>query len=201
MHLIVFFDYTCSYSFTAAAWLRRIELREPDLTTEWRPFVLKEAQRRPGDGIPFWDQPDVSRTRTGLAFLAGQAAARQGPQAYERFRFALQAAFHVDHQDIRAPGVLATLAAETGLDVARFNADRERPGLPREVGETHQEAVARYSVFGTPTLVFPNGRAVFLKLASAPADGQADRVFALVRELIEQHPAVQELKQTAREHP
>ena len=201
MHLIVYFDYTCAYSYAAAVWLRQVVVVERDLTVEWQPFVLKETNRPPGEGLPLWKQPGVMRTRTALAFVAGQAAARQDSEAYDRFRFALQSAFHDQPRDIREPGVLETMAREAGLDVARFDADREQPGLLEEVGRSHQHAVEQYAVFGTPTLVFPNGCAVYLKLAPAPTDGEAARVFALLRAINERHPAIQEIKLTRQAHP
>ena len=55
-------------------------------------------------------------------------------------------------------------------------------------------------MFGTPTLIFPNDYAFYLKLAQAPQGTEAERVFALVRELIEQHPVVQEIKLTRQAH-
>lgn len=201
MRLIVYFDYTCPYSYAAALWLRQVQARDLGITTAWRPFILKEINRQPGEGVPFWDQQGVMRTRTAQAFIAGQAAARQDPVAYDRFRLTLQAAFHDRLRDIRQPGVLEALAAEAGLDVPRFTTDRQDPGLLREAGRSHQEAVARYAAFGTPTLVFPNERAVYLKLAPAPESAEAERVFVLLRELITAHPAVQEIKLTRQEHP
>ncbi len=201
MHLVVYFDYTCPYSFAAAAWLRQVEAREPDIATEWRPFVVREVNRAPGEGVPFWEQEGVIQTRTGLAFAARQAAVRQGTAADNRFRFLLQEAFHVRHMDIRQPGVLAALASEAGLDVARFEEDRRDPSLLGEVGRSHREAVERYGVFGTPTFVFPDGCAAYLKLARPPADPDAGRIFALLRELVEQHGVVQEVKLTRQEQP
>ncbi len=201
VHLIVYFDYTCAYSFAAAVWLRQVVARERDLAIEWRPFVLKETNRPPGEGLPFWEQPGVGRTRTAVAFMAGQAAAQQDAAAYDRFRFALQTAFHGEPRDIRAPDVLPTMASEAGLDVARFAADLEQPGLLADVGRSHQQAVEHYAVFGTPTLVFPNGCAVYLKLAPAPTDGEAARVFELLREINERHPTIQEIKLTRQAHP
>ncbi len=201
MDLAVYFDYTCAYSYAAGVWLRQAVKGEPGVVIDWRPFIVREVNRSPSEGVPFWEQEGAGRTRTGLAFIAGEAAARQGPLAYDRFRSRLQAAFHVRHLDIRQPGALEGLASEAGLDVARFAADRADPGLLREAGRSHEEAVERYGVFGTPTLVFPNGRALYLKLAEPPAVGAASRVFALVRELAEEHRFVQEIKVTRQEHP
>ncbi len=201
MRLIVYFDYTCAYSYAAALWLRQVVVVERDLMVEWRPFVLKETNRAPEEGVPFWKQPRVMRTRTALAFVAGQAAAKQDFDAYDRFRFALQCAFHDQPRDIREPGVLQNMASQAGLDGARFGADLEQPSLLEEVGRSHQPAVERYAVFGTPTLVFPNGCAVYLKLAPAPTDGEAARVFELLREINERHAAIQEIKLTRQAHP
>ncbi len=200
MHLIIYFDYTCAFSYVVAVWLREVEALARDLTIEWRPFIVKEINRPAGEDVPFWEQASAPRSRTGLAFIAGQAAARQGSDVYDRFRFALQAAFHVQHQDIRRPGVLEAIADEAGLDVARFNTDRQEAGLLWEIGQSHQEAVERYAMFGTPTLVFSNGCAVYLKLAQPPMNMEAERVFTLLRELVEQHSVVQEIKLTRQEH-
>lgn len=201
MRLIVYFDYTCAYSYAAAVWLRQVVVVERDLTVEWQPFVLKETNRPSEEGVPFWKQPSVTRTRTALAFVAGQAAARQDSDAYDRFRFALQSAFHDQPCDIREPGVLETMARQAGLDGARFDADLKEPGLLEEVGRSHRHAVEQYAVFGTPTLVFPNGCAVYLKLAPPPTDDEAARVFELLREINERHSAIQEIKLTRQAHP
>ncbi len=200
MDLAVYFDYTCPYSFAAAVWLEQVQAREPAVAADWRPFVVREANRPP-NGVPFWEQDGVIRTRTGLAFAAGQAAARQGPTASDRFRFLLQAAFHARHLDIRQPGVLEGIAREAGLGEERFTADLTDPGLLAEVGRSHAEAVERHGVFGTPTFVFPDGCAVYLKLAEPPAAAAAARVFASVRELVGEQPLVQEIKLTRQVHP
>lgn len=199
IRLIVYFDYTCSYSYAVALWLRQVEQSVPDLQSEWRPFILKEINRSPHESRHFWEQERAARTRTGLAFIAGQAAMRQGPALYERFRFALQTAFHEEHRDIRRPGVLEAIADAAGLDVARFNVDRQNPELLQEAGQSHQEAVERYAVFGTPTLIYPTDCAVYLKLAQAPQGAEAERVFILIRELIEEHGVVKEIKLTRQE--
>ena len=95
---------------------------------------------------------------------------------------------------------MEALAAEAGLDVARFNADRQDPDLLWEAGRSHQKAVERYAVFGTPTLVFPTGCAVYLKLARPLEGTEAERVFALLREFVMEHPAIQEIKLTRQEY-
>jgi hypothetical protein len=64
----------------------------------------------------------------------------------------------------------------------------------------NKHAVERYAVFGTATLVFPTGCAVYLKLAWPPEGTEAKRVFALLQELVIEHPAVQEIKLTRQEH-
>jgi 2-hydroxychromene-2-carboxylate isomerase len=196
MHLIVYFDYTCPYSYHAAVWLPRVTAVEHDLTIEWRPFVVKEVNRPEGEGAPLWEQEAAVHTRTGLAFLAGEAAARQGGDAADRFRSLLQAAFHAQHLDIREPGVLEGLAHEARLDVARFEGDRRNTRLLSEVGRSHRDAVASYGVFGTPTLVFPNGRAAYTKLADAPLETAAPHLFEHLRELVGQHHVLQEIKLT-----
>jgi len=69
MRLIVYFDYTCSYSYAAALWLREVEQTQPGLACEWRPFMLKAINRPPAEAVHFWEQPGVERTRAALAIV------------------------------------------------------------------------------------------------------------------------------------
>ena len=155
----------------------------------------------PDEVLPFWQQSGVLRTRTALPFAAGQVAAQQDPAAYDRFRFALQTVFYDEHCDIREPGVIQTMASRAGLNVACFTTDLGQPGLLEDVQRSHQHAVKHDGVFGTPTLVFPTGCAVYLKLAPAPAGGEASRVFELLREINERHATIQEIKLTRQAQP
>lgn len=69
----------------------------------------------------------MTPARTGLAFIGRRSAARHAPIAADTFRFVLQSALQIEHPDLRQPGVPAPIVAELGLDIARFEADRQDP--------------------------------------------------------------------------
>lgn len=192
--LVVYFDYTCSYSYTVARWLRQIETLTTEIATEWRPFVLEEANRAPEQTTPIWERTAANNSLSAAAFVAGQAAAKQAPDVYEHFRFLLQAAIHDDHLDPRQPTVLAKLATKAGLDLDRFDHDRRQPELLQEVGGAHRQAVRRHGVFGTPTLAFPHGQAFYLKLRNIPSSDEGPWLLELLRELAEHQTSVEEFK-------
>lgn len=193
-HIVVYFDYTCSYSYTVGRWLRQVETLGTEVTSQWRPFVLDEANREPEAVGPFWEQPAARQSVAGAAFVAGQAAAQQGEDLYEHFRFLLQAAIHDGRLDPRQSTVLAKLAATAHLDLDRFEQDRRRPECFQEVARSHHEAIARHGVFGTPTLVFPNDHAFYLKLAKAPPGDDGPWLLELLSELAERQTVVEEFK-------
>lgn len=53
MQLIVYFDYTCPYSYAAAVWLQQVATVQHGLEIEWRPFVLNEVNRASEEHTPF----------------------------------------------------------------------------------------------------------------------------------------------------
>ncbi len=66
MHLIIYFDYTCAFSYVVAVWLREVEALARDLTIEWRPFIVKEINRPAGEDVPFWEQASAPVLATSL---------------------------------------------------------------------------------------------------------------------------------------
>ena len=67
--------------------------------------------------------------------------------------------------------------AETqGLDLERFREDIAAPDILNALARDHQEAVGAHGVFGTPTIVFPDGGSAYVRLAEAPEGADAIRV-------------------------
>ena len=84
---------------------------------------------------------------------------------------------HEDGQDHGRRQVLLEVARQAGLDVERFEQDsRDRSFLPL-IGTDYEEARDRYGIFGTPTFVFPNGEAAYLKLRPVPPGPDTMSVF------------------------
>ena len=63
----------------------------------------------------------------------------------------------------------------------------------QKIVSDHTEAVEKYGVFGTPTFVFPNGSAAFLKLLKPP-EKDASGLLDLLSEVMENRSYVGEIK-------
>ena len=86
------------------------------------------------------------------------------------------------------------IAAEAGLDIGLFRESLEDPKLLQNIGKDHTHAVEQFGVFGTPTLVFPNGQTAFLKMRPPPPKDEAASVLQALYALIVDHPNIQEIK-------
>ena len=97
--------------------------------------------------------------------------------AFDRFHNALLRAKHEDGKDHGRRQTLLDVAGSVGLDVERFERDlSDRSGLPL-IGVDYEEARDRYGVFGTPTFLFPNGEAAYLKLKPVPPEAETMALF------------------------
>ena len=163
-------------------WLHRVEraLGDGALQVEWRPFSLEQANSKEGPGWKVWEQPDDYPSRGLLALRAGEAARRQGPEAFRRFLLALFSARHERRRDLTDRAVVLDVAHEAGLDGARFQRDLADPALKEAIARSHTEAVERFGVFGVPTFVFPSGASAFLKMLQPPEEDAVGTFRALV---------------------
>jgi protein-disulfide isomerase-like protein with CxxC motif len=90
---------------------------------------------------------------------------------------ALLRAKHVDGRDHGRRETLLAVADEVGLDLERFERDLSDRSLLHLIGDDYTEARERHGVFGTPTFVFPNGAAAYLKMLPPPPPEEALTVF------------------------
>ena len=166
--LTVYFDFLCPWAYRAAMWLEHVE-KSGRIHPSWRFFSLVENHRRREglERVPVWEQ---KRTAKGLpAFAAAAAARRQGEDAFNRFRVALQKARHEDQLPVDDPSTHQLAAQRARLDVAAFERDVQSAGLDELVTD-HEDAVRR-GVFGVPTLVWPEGRSYYVKITDlVPAE-------------------------------
>jgi predicted DsbA family dithiol-disulfide isomerase len=166
--LTVYFDFLCPWAYRAAIWLEHVE-RAGRIQPAWRFFSLMENhRRREGLGpVPVWEQHDSAK---GLpAFAAAVAARRQGEDAFNRFRIALQRARHEEQRQVDDRSTHRLAAQRAQLDLARFERDIQ-PANVKELAKDHEEAVQR-GVFGVPTLVWPEGRSYYVKITElVPAE-------------------------------
>jgi predicted DsbA family dithiol-disulfide isomerase len=86
------------------------------------------------------------------ALTAAKCAERQGADAFTQFHARLFTALFRDHLDIARPDVLRALARETGLDLARFDADFAGDAYDAVLHDC-AEGAAWFGVSGLPTVV------------------------------------------------
>jgi predicted DsbA family dithiol-disulfide isomerase len=93
---------------------------------------------------------------------------------------------HEQGRDIADFDTLIELARDIGLKMAQFQKDLYDNSLISRLARDHTFAVENLGIFGTPTLVFPRGKPVFLKLASPPPPSEGLAVFDEIRRISEQ---------------
>jgi predicted DsbA family dithiol-disulfide isomerase len=86
------------------------------------------------------------------ALTAAKCAERQGAAAFARFHDRLFTAHFRDNLDIGRPDVLRTLARETALDLARFEADYAGEAYDAVLHDC-AEGAAWFGVSGLPTVI------------------------------------------------
>jgi predicted DsbA family dithiol-disulfide isomerase len=86
------------------------------------------------------------------ALTAAKCAERQGAAAFERFHERLFTAHFRDNLDIGRPDVLLSLARETALDLARFQADYAGEAYETVLHDC-AEGAAWFGVSGLPTVI------------------------------------------------
>jgi len=190
----IFFDYTCPFVFLASRLLQAVRRSgERNLETRWRYFSLTQVNSK-DDGWTVWDAPASEHVRGRLAFAAAEAARRQGH--FEHFHEALLVARHRDQADIEDRGVVERLAigAGAGLDVERFRRDLADPSILEALARDHTEAVSVHGVFGTPTFVFAEGPAAYVRLAESATDNGVVEVFDNLIAVAAREPRILEIK-------
>ena len=179
----------------AAVWLQRVQAQlGAALEVNWRYFSLEQVNSTEGPEWKLWEQPPEYQSRGRLAFHAAEAARQQGKVAFERFNMALLKARHEQAKKIFLRETVLEAAREAGLDLARFEADLANPALLAKLGEDHTYAVEKYGVFGTPTLVFANGRAAYLKMKPAAPPEESLTVWNDLAQTIAHRPYIEEVK-------
>ncbi len=192
----LFYDYNCPFVYRASQLIEMVrDSAERDIKVSWRYFSLSQVNHRsepPDDGWTVWGAADSESVRGRLAFKAAEAAVRQG--GFEAFHPALLKARHHDRLDIDNRQVVDRVADESGLDLDRFRRDLEDPVILAPLARDHEAGRDRYGVFGTPTFVFPGGAAAYIRLANAPMNEDAVRVFDQIVAVTRNEPVLLEIK-------
>lgn len=167
---------------------------EEQIEITWRPFSLEQVNQKVGPDFEAWAQDDADMHPSVWGLRAGEAARRQGDDAMRRFLPLLLRARHEDRVELGDKEMLKGLAAEAGLDVDRFAKDLEDRELLNVIAESHRHATQDLGVFGTPTFVFENGAASFLKLIRPKSPESALQAFNSLMDLMENESFVGEVK-------
>ncbi len=168
----LYFSFACQGSYRAHAWLRETGR---DLAVEWRPYAIRTHGQ-----IDYWGQAWYAADSELRGFIAAEAAARQGSRAATAFRAALFEAVHDNGLDLGDERTLLAAGRQAALDLPRFQADWQDPDLMKAIQAGQQQAIENPGVFGTPTMVFADGRVVQVELAGSVTGPEARRLLELV---------------------
>jgi predicted DsbA family dithiol-disulfide isomerase len=155
------------------------------LALNWRYFSLEQVNSQQGPQWKVWEQPEDYASRGLPAFLAAEAARRQGETAFDSFHFALLRARHEERRDLADVNTLTEVAKSVDLEMAQFQKDLGDRQLLAKLAEDHTFAAETLGIFGTPTLVFPENQAVFLKMMPLPSTEESLSMFTELRLLAE----------------
>ncbi len=187
MSIVCYYDYTCGYSYAALRWFERLREALPGLNIEWRTFSLKEVNRE-GDEPSLFDDAGISSVSITALALAHAARGADFDRYHQTVFTAMKGENRVlDQDDLRG------MAADAGVDVSAFEAARAE-WVAAVAGE-HRDAVERWKVFGTPTVIIDQEEAVYVKFAESPQTPErAAAVWEGIRALAFAHPELIELK-------
>jgi predicted DsbA family dithiol-disulfide isomerase len=192
----VFFDFACPYVHSAAVWMDEVERQmgadAPRLT--WRFFPLEEVNAPADAEVTIWDLPADRRSRGRDSMHAAIAARLQGPEAFNRFRRALLALKHESGLDHGLRSTQEEAARRAELDLSKFAADLDDRTLLSQIRDDYQHARTEHSVFGTPTFVFPNGQAAYIKLLPPPPAEDAVALWQDFARSVRDRPYLREIK-------
>ena len=167
---------------------------EDAIEVTWKPLSLQQMNQKVGPEYKAWDEADDDLHHSLWGLRAGQAARRQGEDALRRILPLMLKARHEDRKELNDKTMLKDLAAQAGLDVARFEQDLEDRSTLDEIAESHTRAVEELGVFGTPTFVFENGASAFLKMIKPRTPEEAVKTFDHIMAVMESDAVVGEIK-------
>ncbi len=164
------------------------------LIINWKYFSLEQINSQQGPQWKIWEQPEDYQSRGLRAFQAAEAARQQGESAFHSFHIALLKAKHEQKRDIADVNTLIEVADNNGLEMKRFKNDLSNRQLLTKLVDDHTLAVEELGVFGTPTLVFPEKQAIFLKMSPPPPQEECLSIFNELFDLACRRRIIHEIK-------
>jgi 2-hydroxychromene-2-carboxylate isomerase len=149
------FDILCPWAYQTSLWIREVRA-ETGLEVRWRFFSLEEVNREEGKKHP-WER----QWSYGWSMLRiGALLRRTGMDLLDRWYETAGRALHEEGRKPHEPDVARQLLREMDLDPRIVDAAIEDASTGDEVREEH-ERVVELGGFGVPTMVFPDGQALF----------------------------------------
>lgn len=153
-------------------WLDRVQDQsDEDIEINWKNFSLQQINAAdPGDW-KVWKEADLTKTRSLMASVAGEAAKKQGAEKFSKFFLALLTQRHGGNRvPLNDNNVFLEIAENCGLDLKKFAEDLKDESLLDTIANDHTEATEVHGAFGTPTFVFESGQTAYLKTFIPPAE-------------------------------
>ncbi len=171
-----FFDPICPWAYQTSLWIREVRART-GLRVDWRFFSLEEINLEEGKKHP-WEREwsyGWSLMRVG-AYLR-----RQDPALLDRWYLTVGRAFHERGELAFQRETAERLLSDAGLPSDAVAAALADPTTHDDVKADHDRLVSAHAGYGVPTLVFPDGQALFGPVITpAPMGDAALRLWDLV---------------------
>lgn len=191
----VFYDYGCPYVYAAGIWMDRVQAELGDqIEVNWRYYPLEQINSQEGPEWKLWEQPADYKSRGLGAFHGAIAARNQGEDAFKRFHLALLKAKHEEGKEHSRRETLVEAAQTAGLDLAQFETDLDDRSLLAKIGPDWDEGHDTHGAFGTPTFVFEDGSAAYIKMRPAAPAEDAVKVFNEFVQTVQGRPYIAEVK-------
>jgi 2-hydroxychromene-2-carboxylate isomerase len=163
------FDIMCPYAYQTSLWMR--EVRDTvGVDVAWRFFSLEEVNHQEGKKHP-WER---EWTYGWSMMRIGAHLRRSSMDLLDKWYATAGRALHVEGRKPHRPEVAEELLAGMGLDPGTVAAAIADPTTGDEVLAEHRRVVEKGG-FGVPTLVFPDGQALFGPVLVDPPTGPAAR--------------------------
>lgn len=163
-----FFDVMCPWAYQASKWIRDVR-SQTGLEIDWRFFSLEEVNLDEGKRHP-WERG----WSYGWSMLRIAAwLRRKDPSLVDSWYAAAGKALHEDGRKPFLPDGAKQVVGEAGLPAETVDAAIADEATHDDVRDDHRRLVRDHAGFGVPTLVFPNGEAVYGPVVVPAPTGEA----------------------------
>lgn len=195
----VYYDYGCPYVYAGSLWVRDVKTALGDeVEFIWRSFPLEQVNSAEGPEWKLWEQEDSYVSRGLYAFRGAEAAKQQGPDHFINYHYSILEARHVEDKNVGRKNVVLEAARTAGLDMDAFEQALADRALLAEIGKDYEVGRNIHGVFGTPTFVFPNGEAAYMKMRPKAPEEDAVAVWNDFVATVVGRPFVHEIKRPYR---